>query len=176
MPITLPARTGLVTYPTWDVERGIGLEMLESLLSVASATWPTANRAFLYPCYLDRPVTIAQFFVHNGATASGNLDIGLYTEGFARVISSGSTAQSGTSALQVIDVTDTTVRPGRYYLGVVMDNTTGTMVRANQNGQWLKPAGVLQMDTAFALPATFTPASMTQSFVPLAGFTTTTVL
>jgi hypothetical protein len=54
--------------------------------------------------------------VLNGATASGNMDVGIYDYAGTRLVSSGSTAQSGTSAFQDFDITDTLLGPGIFYL------------------------------------------------------------
>jgi hypothetical protein len=92
---------------------------------LGSATFVAANRAIFQPFRVAEPCVIKQLYVHNGATASGNIDVGVYSMDGTQLVSTGSTAQSGTSNLQVFDVTDTLIGRGAYYVAVAMDNTTG---------------------------------------------------
>ena len=123
----------------------------------ASATYPTANLAIFYPVRVTRSFTAAQLFVLNGATASGNIDVGIYDSSGTRLVSSGSTAQSGTSAVQAFNIADTLLAAGWYYLAVAMDNTTGTLLRSTVNHFTAAASvGVGQQSSAFPLPATAT--------------------
>lgn len=99
----------------------------------ASTAWTTTNMGVYVPFTVNRKATVKKLYHFNGAVASGNLDVGIYgadADGLpaARKVSSGPTAQSGTSAWQEFDVTDTDLAPGLYYLAAVMDGTTGTAV------------------------------------------------
>lgn len=141
---------------------------------VAAATWPTANRAMYYPFRIGRTVTLTQMFTFNG-TSSGNIDVAVYNEGFTRLVSAGSTAMAGASAVQYFNVTDTVLTPGAYYMAVAVDNTTASFERANIECPVLAAFGVLQESAAFALPATATPALYTAEaggagMVPHMGF------
>ena len=102
----------------------------------------------------------------NGSTASGNIDVGIYDLGGAKLVSIGSTAQAGTSAYQVFDITDTTLYPGQYYMAVAMDGTTGTLVRWSPGAQECRNLAMQQMASAFPLPATATFASVASSYIP----------
>lgn len=144
--------------------------------SFTSAAWPTANKAFFVPVWVARQTTLVKAFVYNGATASGNLDIGLYLPNGTQVVSLGSTAQSGTSALQELNITDTTIGPGLYYMALAMDGTTGTAFRATVGSTRGGAMGIYEMTSAFALPATATYATNTASYLPLFGFTTRSVV
>lgn len=142
--------------------------------SSASATWPSANYGIFYPFKLQQPATLYQFYVSNGATASGNLDIGLYLDDGSAVVRRGSTAQAGTSAVQLLDVTDTLLSPGvRYWVGLAMDGTLGTCLRqtGNTNVGQLRACGVRGMASAFSsgLVATVTFAALNQNFLPHFG-------
>lgn len=134
-----------------------------------SATWPSANRAIYYPFYLGNPAIVRKLWWMNGTAVSGNADIGVFTEGGVRLVSAGSTAQSGTSALQEVDVTDTYLAPGTYYIGVVLSNTTGTMFRWNPSLAALRMTGVAQEASALPLPSTATFAAMSTAYLPYAG-------
>lgn len=144
----------------------------------ASVAWPTANLALYVPVPVYRTVTIAKMAVNNGSAVSGNIDVAIYNKSGNRLVSAGSTAQSGTSAIQIFDITDTVLQPGLYYLGVALDNTTGTLSGWSFSGGSLelRAFGIYQQSSAFALPDPFTGAAMAQTFVPLVSMTPKTTL
>lgn len=136
----------------------------------------TANLATLFPFLLPGDRTITKMAVFNSTAVSGNFDVGIYDEQFNRVVSSGSTAQTGTTAIQVVDIADTFMKAGTYYLAFVADNITGLYNRTTGiSAPILRTVGVVQMATAFVLPTTITPASATTTFLPAlsAHFVTT---
>lgn len=136
---------------------------------VTSAVWPTANKAFYYPFLVtEAPWTVRRIGVRNGTAVSGNLDVGVYDSEGNRLVSSGSTAQAGTSATQWLDVTDTTLLPGLYYLALALDNVTGTFVRlASLTADQLRSMGVFVQTSAFPLPASATFAVADAAYVPV---------
>lgn len=136
----------------------------------ASAVWPAANLAIYTPFVLPEPATLTALWLLNGATATGNVDIGVYNSSFTRLISSGATAQSGTSAVQFFDVTDTLLPRGVVYLGISLSSGTATTIRYGAGIQGLCSAlGMVQQSTAHPLPSTATPATMGQAYIPVAG-------
>lgn len=138
----------------------------------SSTTWPTANKAFGYPFMLSEPRTLLQMFFSNGAAVSGNLDLGVYLMDGTKVVSTGSTAQSGTSNVQVVDVTDTLLQAGvMYYCWAALDNTTGTVMRyaPTANVGEAIAGGWAKMTSAFPLPSPITPAAMDTSISPEFG-------
>ncbi len=112
-------------------------------------------------------------FVFNGGTASGNVDVGIYDAFGNKMVTMGTTAQAGTSALQTFDITDTTLNPGNYYMACAMDGTTGTALRYTLGSlQVVRATGVLSQSTAFALPTTTaTFAAAQDNYIPLMGVT-----
>lgn len=129
--------------------------------TAASATWPTANTGLFFPFPivgqdgLDDGRTYVGAIWMNGATASGNLDIGIYDATGIRLASIGTTAQVGTTVPQKASfTTPVQVGPGRFFLGVSMDNTTGTFVRMAPTLAALRGAGVRSRPTSFVLPTT----------------------
>src|ERR1044072_5106370 len=118
----------------------------------SSAVFPAANRALYVPFRLSDPITVVKMFVLNGATVSGNIDVGIYDAVGTRLVSKGSTAQAGTSAIQEFDITDTRLGPGLFYMAVAMDNGTATLFRKSINNFFLRAAGMFQQASAFALP------------------------
>jgi hypothetical protein len=133
--------------------------------SRTGTAWPSANLAIFVPVVVGTPFTVMRFGVENG-TVSGNLDAGIYTSEGKLIISTGSTAQSGVSQWQSIDVTDTLIPPGLYYLALALNNGTGQVARCGFTALNLRQSGVMQMASAFALPATATFATMAQAYLP----------
>ena len=168
-----------MTNPTWKYlssfnslggDLGVAHGAMSGGATPASATFPASNDALFIPVYLHQTYLIKRLFSINGAAVSGNIDVGIYSEDGARITSSGTTAQSGTSVPQFFDVTDIVLGPGRYYLAVAMDNTTGTLFRATTTLiARFQSLGMAKQATAFALPASATFATITAAYLPLIG-------
>lgn len=136
---TAPARGGRLLVPSpriltpaspefsceWHAFPQIGL---------ASAAWLSANDPLALPFRLSQPATVTQLGWVNGSAAGDNADIGIYTPAWARLVSAGSTACSGNSAWQWVDVADTTLPAGKYYLVYVRSSVTANRVIAFNNG------------------------------------------
>lgn len=138
--------------PSWD-------SWLDSALAAGSSgTWSTANRAYLFPFRTDRPAIVKQLFWENGAAVSGNVDCGIYTLDGTLIVSTGATAQSGTSTSQVVDIADTLLGPGLYWCALVLDNTTGTVMRSVVAERNVQNYGYLFAASSYPLPATITLA------------------
>lgn len=139
-------------------------------MSLASGTWPTNNKIFYCPIRVPYPINVLQMYINNGAAVSGNVDVGIYGPAGARLVNSGSTAQAGTSAVQTIDITDTAIGPGFFYLAMQVSNTTATNTKAAPLVAILSAYGVL-MEAAggFGLPATATFATTTSAYLPSFG-------
>lgn len=148
----------LARDPTW---------MHWAFTGAASFVWPAANRALYIPFIVEATVTAYQISVENGATVSGNLDVGLYSRFGARLASSGSTTQAGTSTIQPIDITDTVLAPGVYYMALCVDNTTATFIRSSTSLIALRMCGVQQQAVgAVTLPDPATFANPTSPYLP----------
>lgn len=176
----------MISYPSYPsvpavisgFDRNLGIGAIIDTIgsSPSSGAWPSANRAILTPFVLPDDATVVKLWVMNGATASGNIDVGVYDETFALKVSAGSTAQSGTNTMQVFDVTDTVLRRGRYYIAVAKNDTTGTTLAYQSGYGHLRAAGCVQMASAFALPSTVTPATISNTYIPTAGISLRTTL
>jgi hypothetical protein len=93
-----------------------------------SAPWFAANKPIAVPFVLAMPVTVLEFgWVNGSGTMTDSFDIGIYSTSWTRLISTGGTTRSGVSVAQWVNVTDTVILPGRYYL--VM---SGNGITANQ--------------------------------------------
>lgn len=156
----------------------VGREMSANSGSFGVSTaWPTANLAIYIPVEIFNPVTIAKMSVNNGTAVSGNIDVGIYDAGGKRLVSKGSTAQAGTSAIQTFDITDTLLNPGLCYMAVALDNNTGTLAAwTGVIGLDMECCGLMQQASAFALPDPAVFAVFAQTFVPLISMTPKTTI
>lgn len=139
----------------------------------ASTTWPAANRGYFVPFELPSPRYVTQIAWVNGGTASGNVDAGIYDLSGNRLASGGGTAQTGTNAIQAVDITDLYLDPGVYYMALSMDGTAGTITRntAPNNTIQTTTHGLRQVATVYPLPSTVTLANPTTVLVPFMGVT-----
>jgi hypothetical protein len=146
------------TYPGSPL-RGIGAS--------STGTWPVANRAIYAAVHIRSTVTVYKMGLIVGVQ-SGNLDVGIYSETGTRLVSSGSTAVAA-AGLQVVDIADTTLTPGLYYLALCIDNTTASVFRnAQTNISFQQVVGIRsQAVGAVTLPTTATFANHTSQYVPL---------
>lgn len=134
-----------------------------------STNYPAANDAIFLPVALTRPILVKRLFCHNGSVVSGNVDMGIYSVDGVRLVSIGSTAQAGTSALQFFNTTDIYLSPGQYYLAVVLSSTTGRLGRIAPGTLRMQHYGIYKMASALPLPATVTFATVTASYIPCIG-------
>lgn len=132
----------------------LGTAMNAMGLTSAASAWPTANKAYYIPVSVQYPITVAKMFVINGSTVSGNIDVGIYDAGGAKLVTSGSTAQTSGSVIQEFDIADTLLQRGLYYWACAMDNSTGTLEIWNPNLAIGRAMGVCEQTSAFPLPAT----------------------
>jgi hypothetical protein len=143
----------------------VSLVGLENTIPISTA-WPSANLAIFVPMRVAVPVTVYKLAIGAGATAAGNFDVGIYDRFGNKLVSSGATAKAG-SVEQIIDVTDTRIGPGLYYLALAADGTNNYICRTASNLQFTKAYGVLNMSTAYVLPATATFAAATSAVIPM---------
>lgn len=146
----------------------------------ASATWPTASRAFLIPFSIGRPIIILNGWVMNGVTvsASYNIDIGIYDASGTLLGSTGGFAQGTASAMQVQAMTtNILLDAGQFYMALVVDNASATVYRSTSIlVGTLQGCGMCQASTAYPLPATITFASLVPSYLPLFGISTRSIV
>jgi hypothetical protein len=144
-----------------------------------SSGYEGANKAIYYPILVPTTCVIRRVWWANGDTvsASYNIDVGVYaTSGYApgaRLVSSGSTAQGTASQVQFVDVTDTVLSPGQYWLAVTCSSVSATLFRASGYGAAVDAALRFQEASALPLPATATPVESDSINHYLFGFATT---
>jgi hypothetical protein len=129
---------------------------------VQTGAWPSANLAIFVPMPIASPFIATQMWVVNGATVSGNIDVGIYDIQGNRLVSIGSTAQAGTTSNQTFNITDTLLSPAVYYLAVALDNATGIV------WHFAHPANNARMMGTYA--------AMAQAYIPEVFVTGQTVI
>lgn len=143
-------------------------------VTLGSAAW-TANLLIFIPLMIAEPLTVSQFWWMNGATVNGNTDVGIYSEdGQTKFGSSGSTVNSGTSQIQVVNVGDFVLPANsRLWLALGSDSATQTYSRINPIVGALDLIGVKQQAAGWSsgLPGTITIATPTVAIIPNFGFT-----
>lgn len=144
----------------------------------ASTTWWNGNYAAYYPLLVPTVCVAKRLWWTNGATvsASYNVDVGIYADaGFApaaKLVSTGSTAQGTASEVQFVDITDTVLAPGRYWLAMTASSTSATFFYTSL-GTMYNALFCFQQATALPLPATATAAESAVAGVYIFGFATT---
>ena len=140
-----------------------------------TGAWPTANKAILIPFRLNTFERIVSLSILNGGTVSGNWDGGIYNSDGVRIVSSGSTAQSGANATQNFTLTSTLLAPGHYYAAFAANNTTGTLgyYATGLGALVLRCLGLKEVTSSFPLPATLTPAAISSDLYPAFFFSAT---
>lgn len=166
-----------VMLTPWSRE-SLGVQIAALAMAAPTSTiWPAANQALYVPFVVDKTATIVKGFWYNGAAVSGNVDLAVYNESYVRQVSIGSTAQSGTSAIQEVNIADTSLTPGRYYLALACDNTTAEFIRVDiSTVQLAKALGIAEQASAFALPSTATPIVPTYARIPVFGVSLRTLV
>lgn len=137
-----------------------------------AAVWPAANRAIYLPVVVQRVCTAYQFLL-NVSVQSGNLDVGIYDEWGNRQVSAGSTAVAA-AGVQLVNITDTVLTPGVYFLAMNCDNTTASFTRGSiATALQLQSYGVQQQAVgAVALPDPATFADPASAYFPMLAVAT----
>jgi hypothetical protein len=146
---------------------GDGLRQCSNFATPTSQAWPAANRAILIPFRLPMPVTVFRMITGCGAVGGGNFDTGIYDMFGNLRVSSGSTAQVAATKVAV-NVTDTLLGEGVYYMALSVDGTANMSANAT-NLQLLKLLGVRQASSAFTLTSTITFETAASAYVPMLG-------
>lgn len=139
----------------------------------ASTATGNANQAVFVPVPIQKPFRVAQLFCRNGATLSGNIDMGIYDDQKNRLVSIGPVAQAGISLLQVFDITDTLLLPGMYYLACAWTSATATLWASTKTPPFYEGTGLLTQAglTVGTLPNPAVWTLDTKGYCPLIGMT-----
>jgi hypothetical protein len=129
--------------------------------------FPTNNLAFYIPVSVHSAIVIAKLFWKNGGTLAGSVDAGIYDAGGTAIVRAGGVAQAGTSLFQEVDIADTTLNPGLYYLAISCSTTSAQFVRYGLNTIFAKSLGVCTQASAYPLPAAATFATPSSGNFPV---------
>ena len=153
---------------------GPELRVAMSTGSPAAFTW-TANQAIYIPVAIPWPYLVKRVWWYNGSTVtSSNADMGIYTPGGTKIYSQGSTAMSGTSAVQYANVsTPFVLDAGMYFFAWACNNSTSRAFGWAPTVPQGALCGILSQTTAFALPSPATFATYGAAGVPIFGVTRT---
>ena len=140
--------------------------------SAGSVAWTVANAGYFYPFRLTARATVYQLLFFVGGTSSGNIDMAIYDSQKNRIVSAGSTAMSATvNTVQELNITDTVLAPGDYFLAVAVDNETGTGFKIaaplDEIGFSTCPIYTQTGLTAAALPDPGAPVFTTETSPPI---------
>ena len=173
MPLSVPSYRPMM--PTTIMPFGPASEPFQSAASnsanasLAAGTLSNTT-VYAFPFLVWEPYTVKAVAVVNGATVNGNWDIGVYSyDGATQYVSTGATAQSGTSAAQVVTVASTLLAPGRYWMAFGVSSATATYARWTPSSNWTQASGqmIQTVVSGAPLPATLTLATSTAVNVPL---------
>lgn len=144
-------------------------------LSVAfSLAYPAANLAIGYPFTIDEIKIVSKLFIWNRGNNTGNFDIGIYDEEFNLLFSAGTTA-AVSNTIQTFAMANKELLPGLYYCAMVRSNTENVGAINNIAGgttkfRYTKLLGLWQQAIgALPLPATATPVTVGQTYIPICG-------
>jgi hypothetical protein len=145
-----------------------------------SQAYTPGSRCLFVPFTIDQIVTAYQMYTQNGTTAANAIDVGIYDARMNSLVTLGGTNQVGTSNLQLFDITDTILVPGRYFMGIVMNGSppTGTFTNFGNAAQprHLRFAGCLEKLSTYPLPTgAVTTTTVANGFLPHFGVMLQTV-
>ena len=141
-------------------------------LAFASIVWTTANKAIYIPLRLSKPYPVRLLWWANGATISGNVDLGVFaSDASTKILSTGAVAQAGASVVQSVVPSPNPfwLPPGQYYLGLSSSSATATFQIATTTLAQQIQFGMAEQLTAHPLPATATFVRPTSQKLPLVG-------
>jgi hypothetical protein len=128
----------------------------------ASQTW-TTNIVEYIPITLPFAYPVKRVFWMNGSTASSNVDMGIFSGSGVQLFSTGSTAQSGASAIQYVTA-DVVLQPGTYYLAWTVSGTTNRASTQAATATQGRLMGLLEETAAIPLPASMTAVTWARAW------------
>lgn len=146
----------------------------------SSRAWDSGNLAVYHPIIVPCMTIVRRVFWLNGATTTGGatVEAGLYADGGykpgAKLVS-GAATQGTASQVQFVDVTDTSVPPGAYWLALTASTATNTTFFGLAIYANMDAAVRFEQASANPLPATATPVESTTATFYIFGFSTTTI-
>lgn len=154
----------------------LGIE-LAGLASSAPATdtWPVADRSIYVPFVVESTFVAVKLWFCVGGTASGDYKMAIYRDDFVRLAVTTAATATAANTVEEQDITDTVLQPGRYYLGLTNNGTTGTVIRTEPSVEFQKALGVCAQ--ASSLPDPMVPVVVaTNDYIPYMGLASRTLV
>lgn len=147
-----------------------GLNCIPELTYFGAVTGraPTAGRGIFIPFIVQEPFTAITITLVTATGTSGNLDGGIYRLDGTRIVSSGSTPLNAVATNpQIMDIVDTLLPRGYYYMAISTDVSTGTWAASGPSVVTQQCYGIQEVTSgAFPLPSIATLVKPIVAFVP----------
>ena len=139
-----------------------------SISAPASTAWATANLGVFTPFYVLGLFRFTTFTWRNGATISGNVEVGVYSSDGRKIRSTGVVPQAaGANAHQSVTVPSTALGVGMFYFGTVFSSNTATIFgQSTANAGLAAMMGVFNQASALPLPEQFIISDPASVVVP----------
>lgn len=155
---------------------GMNLRALAIGNQATSTAWGTANLALYLPFSLPYSYTVNRLCYAVGATANGNVTMGIYGEATRALQASvAATAQGTINTIQYLSLASPlTLAAGDYFVAIALSSATGTVLAASlATPGYGRTWGGYQQAASIPLPATATFAAFAATPWPLLGMTRT---
>jgi hypothetical protein len=154
--------TGVISPASmYSIGRGV------ANIAPGTNAWSAANRALYVPFRVTEEVTVYQIGFGSGATAGGNVSVGIYDSAYNRLVSG--TAARVVSSETFVNTTDVVLLPGLYYMGMAVDGTNNMATFSLVNVQIAHLIGIRMEESAYPLPDPMTPVKTATVFAPFMG-------
>jgi hypothetical protein len=152
------------TIASYDID-AVG-EMF--LAGTTQNTWPTANKAVVIPFEVHQDCIAMQIGWFNGSAVNGSVDAGIYDidGNLLTSIGSGHT-QTGTTAIEVVDVTDAVLNPGIYQMALVLSSASGRISYASIGTTIPNCKGIREISSSYPLTTLPTFSTSSMGIVPM---------
>lgn len=133
-----------------------------------------ASNVLLYQATVTETYRVRRLWWLNGSPVSGNVDVGVFDASGAKLVSTGSTAQSGASTIQSVAV-DFTLGVGSYWVGIAGSSATASFASFSFTGSPMIRDGTgiamhVTVGSAVPLPSQLTLSSNLVYQIPTFGF------
>ena len=170
MPLLSPNPNSLIYTRISNMDPDqLGTLIMATTTSMPATATYTANQARYCPIVIHRPCTAFRFWFRTSGVQTGNYDVGIYDENGTRLVSSGSTALPTTQNAVMVDIADTPLVAGRYYLAHAVSSATSSQAVGLASIVNMRAYGNVTQASALPLPATMTFGTSGESSSPIMG-------